>query len=36
MVYDPAGGQAVAEKIDREYNDFGDIARKIGIGIYKK
>ncbi len=36
MVYDPLDGESVSALIAKDYKAFGDIVKKIGIGIYKK
>jgi tripartite-type tricarboxylate transporter receptor subunit TctC len=36
MVYDPRDGKTVAAMIAKDHQAFGDIAKRIGIGIYRK
>jgi tripartite-type tricarboxylate transporter receptor subunit TctC len=36
MAYDPIDGEAVAKLIAQDNRMFGELARKLGIGIYKK
>lgn len=36
MVYDPLDGETVAQLIAKNYKIYGEILKKLGIGIYKK
>jgi tripartite-type tricarboxylate transporter receptor subunit TctC len=36
LVYEPLDGEAVTKMITKDYKLFGDLAQKLGLGIYKK